>query len=596
MYVVSEMALNEYIDDTHGYFLKARLEDLRMKGDFCDVTFIVEEKMFPVHKCVMAASSDYFATMFAGSFKEEKLDVIPLEGVTASAFGEIVTYIYTGKISFDNVPIIELFEAAQLFLFDNVKSASIEFILKNLKVKTCLEYLLLAERHSLPKVKSECEEFTHEHFDEIAQDKMIKELPFKTFCHIIASDKLRCKSELSVLEAICNWLPGQVQQCTDEQKTELLAEFRFGLVGEDFSRVFQKEYILGAENCKKMQIKMLDFLLNIKKQPLKSDKFNKPRGNACLVVIGGSTEKVWDPDSVIGSLDIITLHDNGKVLLKAKAPKKIDLPTPRSDCATVSVGNFLFVLGGRSKNGVEGTVHRYDPVNNYWFQLRSMGIKRYSHAAAVLGASILVIGGLDGEDQESGSVEMYDIGEDKWQHKSDFPEKKEGLAACTMDGQVYVCTGTNETENKLYAYDPKGDIWLVKTKFDHACHHMCLIQSDQTIFFIGGQRCNKNGQLAQVHIGLTSFANDTMQVCAKQSMAWCTSRMGVACIPGKCILVVGGIGCKAIKDKKEGYIFMPHDTIQVYDIESQEWSVSDTTLSHKMANCQAEILIFPQEE
>ncbi len=595
MYVVSEMALNEYIDVTHGYFLKARLEDLRIKGDFCDVTIIVEEDMFPVHKCMMAASSDYFATMFAGRFKEEKLDVIPLEGVTASAFGEIVTYIYTGKISFDNVPIIELFEAAQLFLFENVKSASIEFILKNLKAKTCLEYLLLSERHSLLKVKNECIKFIHGHFDEIAQDKMIKELPFKIFSLIIASDKLRCKSELSVLEAICNWLPGQVHQCTEEQKTELLAEFRFGLVGEDLSRIIEKEHILGAENCKKMQFKMFDFLSNLRKQPLKSDKFNRPRGNACLVVVGGSTDYYSLSSSAVGSMDILCLHTNGNILPNAKASKKLDLPSPRTECATVSVGNFLFVLGGRSKNGVEGTVFRYDPVNNYWLQLSSMGIKRYSHAAAVLGASILVIGGFDGEDQASGSVEMYDIGEDKWQHKSDFPEKQ-GLAACTMDGQVYVCTHINETENKLYAYDPKGDIWLVQTKFSHGYHHIGLIQSDQTMFVLGGQQDNVYGEIKRVHNILINFAKDTMIRRVKQCMPWYISRMGVACIPGKCILVAGGLGAKAIKDNTNGYKFASHDTIQVYDLMSQTWSISHTKLSHKVASCQAEILIFPQED
>ncbi len=68
----------------------------------------------------------------------------------------------------------------------------------------------------------------------------------------------------------------------------------------------------------------------------------------------------------------------------------------------MTVGNFLFVIGGQNREGIaQNTVHRYDPINKYWLQLISMKTKWYFHAAAVVGGdSIIVIGGC-GEDGEA---------------------------------------------------------------------------------------------------------------------------------------------------------------------------------------------------
>ena len=36
----------------------------------CDVTIVVQDRTFPAHKCILAAASEYFRTMFTVDFRE----------------------------------------------------------------------------------------------------------------------------------------------------------------------------------------------------------------------------------------------------------------------------------------------------------------------------------------------------------------------------------------------------------------------------------------------------------------------------------------------------------------------------------------------
>ena len=48
----------------HGKGMLRTLNELRRQGLLCDATLMVENKPFPVHRCILAACSDYFCAMF----------------------------------------------------------------------------------------------------------------------------------------------------------------------------------------------------------------------------------------------------------------------------------------------------------------------------------------------------------------------------------------------------------------------------------------------------------------------------------------------------------------------------------------------------
>lgn len=53
-------------DPAHSQQLISRMNKLRKAEHLCDVTLKVDQTLFPAHRLVLAAVSDYFAAMFTG--------------------------------------------------------------------------------------------------------------------------------------------------------------------------------------------------------------------------------------------------------------------------------------------------------------------------------------------------------------------------------------------------------------------------------------------------------------------------------------------------------------------------------------------------
>ena len=71
----------------------------------------------------------------------------------------------------------------------------------------------------------------------------------------------------------------------------------------------------------------------------------------------------------------------------------------RCDHAAVSIGESIFVLGGRNGNSTLKSVEMYDTRSNKWMEITPINITKYSLAASICGNSIFAIGGM-----ETGSV------------------------------------------------------------------------------------------------------------------------------------------------------------------------------------------------
>lgn len=71
---------------------------LLANGTFSDVTLVVGQKDFPLHKTILSTRSPVFARMFASQFKESKENRVVIEEVDEQAFKELLNYIYTGRV------------------------------------------------------------------------------------------------------------------------------------------------------------------------------------------------------------------------------------------------------------------------------------------------------------------------------------------------------------------------------------------------------------------------------------------------------------------------------------------------------------------
>ena len=61
--------------DSHAKSILTTMNNLRKMGKLCDVNLKVQNKMFPAHRIVLAACSDYFCAMFTGNVST---DITPI--------------------------------------------------------------------------------------------------------------------------------------------------------------------------------------------------------------------------------------------------------------------------------------------------------------------------------------------------------------------------------------------------------------------------------------------------------------------------------------------------------------------------------------
>ncbi|XP_069101724.1 ankyrin repeat and BTB/POZ domain-containing protein 1-like [Argopecten irradians] len=87
--------------DIYEEFLRRLLED----GIYSDMTFVVHNEMFPVHRCILAARCPYFAEMFRTKWKGRPVITLKHALVVPKAFKSILQFLYTGclDIHIDNV-------------------------------------------------------------------------------------------------------------------------------------------------------------------------------------------------------------------------------------------------------------------------------------------------------------------------------------------------------------------------------------------------------------------------------------------------------------------------------------------------------------
>lgn len=89
-----------YSSPAHAVSLLGVLNEQRLRGQFCDVVLMAGEHRYPAHRSVLAASSEYFHTLFARRDSESR-DVVQLDFCEPEAFEIVLNYIYSSSLLVD---------------------------------------------------------------------------------------------------------------------------------------------------------------------------------------------------------------------------------------------------------------------------------------------------------------------------------------------------------------------------------------------------------------------------------------------------------------------------------------------------------------
>jgi len=295
---------------------------------------------------------------------------------------------------------------------------------------------------------------------------------------------------------------------------------------------------------------------------------------------------------------ITTMDRNLKVVKTKHVHRRLKHPTFNS--AAVTLGNFIFVVGGATDSSDASMyLYRYNIVTNEWLKLEKIPSTRARHVAAICGKTILVFGGTKGESRKivDTSVVSYDIESNKWHEHNDFPDATASASACTGDGKIFVSGGYGcdpndsvETYDTIHQYEQTTDTWRLIGNLDFTVMAHSMLYFEKKLYVVGGS----------LAVPLKDNYMDTFQCFDIQSqhvtlltpLPYRRYFASHAIHDGK-IYICGGYGNR----EPEGVLATDSghatDTIFVYDVHSDCWLQECTGKLPKPRIRAFSVMVFP---
>ena len=216
----------------------------------CDVILPVEDKEFPAHRTVLAASGEYFLKTFIVEMKEKYSKKVPIKTSTAAAMSEILTSIDSPEISFSKENISNILYGASLMQFPSVANAAVSYIEQTIKIKNCFWFRNLVLSHSFENFKEAVRFFFLAHIEDAVTMPEFLDFTFSELDSLFSSDDLLIEKEQTVFEMITMW----VKKDLDERKEDfprLFKHVRLQFVGVDYLIDFlgKNELLVFFDNC-----------------------------------------------------------------------------------------------------------------------------------------------------------------------------------------------------------------------------------------------------------------------------------------------------------------------------------------------------------
>ena len=476
-----------YSPATHSSEALSTLADMRASRDLVDVTIQAGDLSLGVHRIALAACSPYFRAMFLGDNRESAEGVVVIKELDPTAVRDIVDFCYSGKIKIDTTNVLNILPAACLFQLSGVQEACCTFLTAQLHPSNCLGFRKFADIHHCVSLWKKCNVFMQQRFPEVALHEEFLELTFDELSEIIADDHLNVRGEEQVFEVALAW----VKHRLDERKanlTSLLGHIRMPLMSAAYlSRVVRSEpLVMESFQGHGFLVESMDYHLQRHYMQDTTRVLNTtPR--CCpsleyLFAMGGSGPPVCEDDPF---LDLCECYDLDKNEWRLMAP----MPMKRSGVRVVTVGGYIFVLGGFSASDTKAlsAVDRYDPMSDSWRTVAPMTYPRRGFGVATLNGYIYAMGGINGGTYYD-SVERYCSKSNRWTLVHPMSIERRAVCSTALDGYIYAAGGHDGDGllDSVERYDPQRDTWSVVTMLSPRRCLGSLVALKGCLYAVGG--------------------------------------------------------------------------------------------------------------
>jgi len=141
------------------------------------------------------------------------------------------------------------------------------------------------------------------------------------------------------------------------------------------------------------------------------------------------------------------------------------LSVARGGCGLVAFNGCLFAIGGYDGDKPLRSVEKFDPAENVWRMVAGMNDPRedVSHSCVVFNGSIVVMGGVDEEEEALDNGVIYNPDMDTWRDMEGcLIQEKRGLSLAVVGGVMYAVGGEDSNDENLemvQMYEANNQCW-----------------------------------------------------------------------------------------------------------------------------------------
>ncbi|XP_058492872.1 kelch-like protein 40a [Solea solea] len=462
--------------------LQDGLCDLLENEKFVDCVLKIQDKEFPCHRLVLAASSPFFKAMFLSELEESKRREIVLKDVDPGVMGMILRYLYTSDITLTEQNVQDIFMVANMYQIPSIFSVCVSYLQEKLVLGNCLAIFRLGQLLDCPRLTLSAREFLCERFQVVVRDPDFSQLGPSELAIIITSDSLNVDREEVVFESLMDWVKhDETNRLKD--LPELLHCIRFRLMSLDYfkEKVERHQYIRFSQEIKKD----LDLVSDAhrgrlpKPRRLSSDGAKGREGNEDEEEDDkeGYLPGILNNNPRFGMFEmdlLLMINDTGTVAYDPVgnecfvASESTDIP--KNHCSLVTKQNQVFVVGGLLYNEEDkdepfsSYFLQFDPASSEWLGMPSQPNPRCLFGLTDAENSIFVVGGKELKDGEHvlDSVMIYDRQSFKWGESDPLPYRVYGHGTVSHNGLIYVIGGKSESKKcmrRVCVYNPTKFEW-----------------------------------------------------------------------------------------------------------------------------------------
>ena len=484
------------------------LNKLRFDGEagLCDVTLDLEGKLLTSHRCVLAANSQFFYTMFSCGMKESNQKVLSLQSVSFNAMSVMLDYFYTREIVINDENVLDLLNASSFLLVTPVKNACLQLLSKRLNIENCFSVLQVAEQFGSDQLAQRANNYIKTNFSVAVNSEEFIAISEQVLVHFTALDDIQVEKEEEVYCAVMKWVKHDPES-RESVLPKLLECLRTGSLPERFLelQMTQEPLLNSVKNQKKP----------VKRKNKRGYRWAKPR-KAKAVPEKLDLQKIR-PSTEVHNV-IIGISNSHKTFcydLERKETLILPDPCPQSYPQVAIIGRTLYLVGG-FKSAFAETIKIlsclcFDDVKNLrssanfreqpleWKRKTSYNNARIKASLEELNGRLYYIGGYD-ERGCCGTVECYDPELDQWNYCASLINSRCGSGSVTAKGHIYIIGGQNGSFlaeladdlplSSVERYDAFEDSWsLVAPMKEGKSEPGCVCHHDK-IFVIGGLDSN----------------------------------------------------------------------------------------------------------